>query len=70
MVERHVVPYSYVTLGEMSLEQKEFKQAAFYFTKAKSYKVYDWEKILAFRIYSDEFRLDRRTKAVAAVEKK
>ena len=33
----------------MALEQGDYKQSEFYFTKAKSYKAYDWERLIAFR---------------------
>lgn len=46
---------------------QNWAQARHYLKKVKSYKGYDWEKILAFRIYGDEQRLARREKASSGV---
>jgi len=50
--EKWIIPFSWLVLGEMYLEMKKWDEASECFDKAtKDYKDYDWEKVVAFRIY-------------------
>jgi tetratricopeptide (TPR) repeat protein len=49
--ETWLVPFSWLVLGEMFIEMKKWEDAGQCFDKTKNYKDYDWEKVLAVRIY-------------------
>jgi len=58
--ETYVVPYSWIILGEIAMEEKDWKTAEQNFTKAKSYTNYDWAQLMSFRIYGNLQKLEKR----------
>lgn len=60
--DKFIVPYSYALLAEIAIEEGAYAQAKHYLDKVKSYKGYDWERILSFRLYVNAQRLERRQK--------
>lgn len=66
--ERHPIPYSWVELGEMALEDGDLTRAEECFNKAKAIKKYDWETLLSYRITGNLQKIQR--KRAEAKEKK
>lgn len=61
--ETYLVPYSWVSLGEIALAEKEWAVAEQHFTKAKTFTEYDWAQLLSFRIFGNLQKLERRKAA-------
>jgi len=51
-------PYSWILLGEIAMEKKDFKNAQKYFSKSKEFEKFDWEKLVQIRIYINQQTLD------------
>jgi tetratricopeptide (TPR) repeat protein len=60
--ESYVVPYSWVGLAEIAIEEKKWDLSDQYFAKSKTYHNYDWAQLLSYRIYGSMQKLARRRK--------
>jgi len=60
--ETWIVPMSWVVLGEMAMEQKQWTSASAHFDKVKNFKDYDWENLAAFRVYGNRQTLSKLLK--------
>jgi len=58
----YAIPYSYVEFAEMELEKNQLDEATAYLNKAKSFKKYDWERLVNVRISSLLQKIDKRKK--------
>ena len=67
--EVFVVPYSIAILAEIAIEESEWRLAESYLQRVKAHKGYDWERILAYRLYADQQRLERKTAGVVTSRK-
>uniref|UniRef100_A0A6B2L1T5 Tetratricopeptide repeat protein 39B n=1 Tax=Arcella intermedia TaxID=1963864 RepID=A0A6B2L1T5_9EUKA len=60
--ETYLVPYSWLYLGEIEMEQENWENAKNYFSKAKGYTNYDWAQLISFRLFSNSQKLETRMK--------
>uniref|UniRef100_A0A6B2L2F1 Uncharacterized protein n=1 Tax=Arcella intermedia TaxID=1963864 RepID=A0A6B2L2F1_9EUKA len=60
--ETWVLPFSWLNVGEIAIEEKQWKEASEAFGKIKEFEKYDWEKIVAFRLYGNQQTLDKYLK--------
>jgi len=58
----YTIPYSYVELAELEMDNNNFSQAQNILLKAKTYKGYDWERVLTVRISSLLQKVEKRMK--------
>jgi len=61
----YAIPYSYCELAELEITENtdnNFTQAEAYLKKAKSYKKYDWERLVAVKISSLTQKIQQRKK--------
>lgn len=56
-IETYSMPYCWNLLGEIEMKQKNYSKAKDHFAKSKSYSDYDWQKLLAVRLYSNNQKL-------------
>jgi len=61
--ETWLIPFSWLVLGEMYLELKKWDDATACFDATKNYKDYDWEKVLAVRIFGWRQTIKKQTAA-------
>jgi len=59
-----IIPFTWLVLGEMFLDMKKWQESSDCFDKTKNYKDYDFEKILAVRIYGWRQTISKHLPAV------
>jgi tetratricopeptide (TPR) repeat protein len=64
-----IIPFSWLVMGEMFIEMKKWEEASKCFDTTKNYKDYDWEKVLAVRIYAWRQTINKNWKGAKQTNK-
>jgi len=58
----YAIPYAYCELAELVIDELNYDQAEAYLKKAKTFKKYDWERLVVVRISSLTQKVQKRKK--------
>jgi len=58
----YAIPYSYCELAELEIDENNLENGEALLKKAKSFKKYDWERLVTIRISSLTQKIDKRKK--------